>query len=52
VIFAVSPMTGRSGSLLQAEVAAVAALEQAIVRAVRTARGREGIPGLADSPTA
>jgi L-aminopeptidase/D-esterase-like protein len=48
VVFAVSPMSGRSGSLLQAEVVAVAALEEAIVRAVRFAKGREGIPGLAD----
>ena len=48
VIFAVGPMTGRGGSLLQAEVAAVAALEAAIIRAVRSAKGTEGIPGLAD----
>jgi L-aminopeptidase/D-esterase-like protein len=49
VIFAVAPMEGRMGALLQAEIAAVSALEEAIVRAVRLARGREGIPGLADS---
>jgi L-aminopeptidase/D-esterase-like protein len=49
VIFAVSPMEGRGGRLLQAEVAAVAALEDAIVRAVRLAKGRDGIPGLADA---
>jgi L-aminopeptidase/D-esterase-like protein len=49
VIFAVAPMEGRSGALLQAEVAVVAALEEAIVRAVRLARGRDGIPGLADA---
>jgi L-aminopeptidase/D-esterase-like protein len=48
VVFAVSPMEGRRGALLQAEIAAVAAVEQAIIRAVKTARGREGIPGLAD----
>jgi hypothetical protein len=30
------------------EVLAVQALESAIERAVRTARGRDGIPGLAD----
>lgn len=48
LIFAVSPMEGRHASLLQAEVAAVAALEEAIVRAVKQARGRDGIPGLAD----
>jgi L-aminopeptidase/D-esterase-like protein len=51
VIFAVSPMEGRRSPLLQAEVAAVAALEDAIVRAVRTAKGRDGIPGLGDPPT-
>jgi L-aminopeptidase/D-esterase-like protein len=48
VIFAVSPMEGRRAPLLQAEVAAVAALELAIVRAVRLAKGRDGIPGLGD----
>jgi L-aminopeptidase/D-esterase-like protein len=48
LIFAVSPMDGRHAPLLQAEVAAVAALEEAIVRAVKQARGRDGIPGLAD----
>ncbi len=46
VVFAVSPMSGRTGSLIQAEVIAVAALEEAIVRAVQFAKGREGIPGL------
>jgi len=48
VIFSMAPMEGRSGALLQAEVAAVAAVEHAIVRAVRLARGRDGIPGLGD----
>ena len=48
VIFAVSPMEGRSAPLLQAEIAAVEAVEVAIIRAVRRARGREGVPGLAD----
>ena len=48
LIFAVSPMDGRHAPLLQAEVAAVAALEEAIVRAVKQARGRDGIPGLGD----
>ena len=48
VIFAVSPMDGRRVPLIQAEAAATAAIEQAIVRAVRSARGRDGIPGLAD----
>jgi hypothetical protein len=33
----------------QVEALAVQALEVAIERAVRTARGRDGIPGLADS---
>jgi L-aminopeptidase/D-esterase-like protein len=48
VIFAVSPMEGRTAPLIQAEVVVVAALEEAIVRAVRFAKGRDGIPGLAD----
>lgn len=48
VIFAVAPMEGRGGALLQAEIAAVEAVEEAIVRAVRCAEGRDGIPGLAD----
>jgi L-aminopeptidase/D-esterase-like protein len=48
VIFAVSPMEGRAGALLQAEVTVVAAVEEAIVRAVRQAKGRDGVPGLAD----
>jgi L-aminopeptidase/D-esterase-like protein len=49
VIFAVSPTDGRpAATLLQAEVAATAALEHAILRAVRLAKGREGLPGLAD----
>lgn len=48
VIFAVSPLDGRRAPLIQAEVCATTALEQAIVRGVRAARGRDGIPGLAD----
>lgn len=48
VIFAVAPMEGAAGTLLQAEVLAVAALEEAIVRGVTLAKGRDGIPGLAD----
>ena len=48
VIFAVSPMEGRRVPLIQAEAAATAALEEAIVRGVRAAKGRDGIPGLAD----
>lgn len=48
VIFAVSPLEGRRVPLIQAEVAATLALEQAIVRAVTLATGRDGLPGLAD----
>jgi L-aminopeptidase/D-esterase-like protein len=48
VVFTTSPLHGLVASPLQVEVLAVAALERAIERAVRTARGRDGIPGLAD----
>ena len=48
IVFAVSPLDGPRVPLLQAEVVATSALEDAIVRAVRLARGREGVPGLAD----
>lgn len=48
VIFAVAPLEGRRVPLIQAEVAAANALEEAIIRGVRQARGRDGIPGLAD----
>ena len=48
VVFATSPLNGLAATALQVEVLAVAALEGAIERAVRTARGRDGIPGLAD----
>lgn len=48
VIFATAPDEGPSGSPLQVEALAVLALEEAIERAVRLARGRDGIPGLAD----
>ncbi|MBA4071068.1 MAG: peptidase S58 [Gemmatimonas sp.] len=47
VIFALSPLTGVAADPVRAEVLAVAALEQAIERAVRTAVGRDGVPGLA-----
>ncbi|MBI5601111.1 MAG: P1 family peptidase [Gemmatimonadetes bacterium] len=47
VIFALSPLTGAPADPVRAEMLAVAALEQAIERAVRTAVGREGVPGLA-----
>lgn len=52
VVFATSPLKGLAATALQVEVLAVAALEGAIERAVRTARGRDGIPGLADEATA
>jgi L-aminopeptidase/D-esterase-like protein len=50
VVFAVSPCEGEPSHLanLLIESLAVEALERAIERAVRTARGRDGIPGLAD----
>ena len=48
VVFATSPLNGLAATALQVEVLAVAALEAAIERAVRMARGRDGIPGLAD----
>jgi L-aminopeptidase/D-esterase-like protein len=48
VVFATSPLRGREATPLQVEVLAVAAVEAAIERAVRMARGRDGIPGLAD----
>lgn len=48
MIFAVCPLDAEPGDALPAEIAATAALEQAIVRAVRTAKGRKGTPGLAD----
>ena len=48
VVFALGPIEGRAGSVIQVETIAVAALEDAIERAVRHARGREGVPGLAD----
>jgi hypothetical protein len=41
-------MAGPDGDAGQAEMLAVEALEMAIERAVRLARGRDGVPGLAD----
>ena len=52
VVFALSPVRGPAASGIQVEAIAVAALEAAIERAVRTARGRDGIPGLADRSAA
>jgi L-aminopeptidase/D-esterase-like protein len=51
VIFALAPPvpSGPLGNAtMSIEALAVAALEAAIERAVRTARGRDGVPGLAD----
>jgi L-aminopeptidase/D-esterase-like protein len=61
VIFALAPMPAASGEsrsavtaasgagmAMQIEALAVLALERAIERAVRLARGRDGVPGLAD----
>lgn len=48
VVFALSKPEGERGALMPLELLATAALEEAIERSVRTARGRDGIPGLAD----
>ncbi len=48
VVFAVCPLEGPTAPLMQLEACAVAALSAAIVRAVTTAQGRDGLPGLAD----
>ncbi|MGQ0642998.1 MAG: P1 family peptidase [Gemmatimonadaceae bacterium] len=49
VIFAIGPQTGAAPPPLPAvEVLAVRALEMAVERAVRLAKGRDGVPGLAD----
>lgn len=48
IVFALAPMEGNRAPLAQAEMLVVAALEEAIERAVRLARGRDGVPGLAD----
>lgn len=49
VIFAACPPTGEAAPLPVVEALAVAAMEEAIERSVRLARGREGIPGLGDN---
>ena len=51
VVFAVSPAQGDRAARepMIIEALAVGALENAIERAVRLARGRDGIPGLADA---
>jgi L-aminopeptidase/D-esterase-like protein len=50
VVFALSPLDGRRPTFdpVVIETVAVAVLGQAIERAVRLARGRDGIPGAAD----
>jgi L-aminopeptidase/D-esterase-like protein len=48
VIFAACPLRGAATPPTQVEVLAVRVLETAIERAVRLARGRDGVPGLAD----
>ncbi|MCU0646974.1 MAG: P1 family peptidase [Gemmatimonadaceae bacterium] len=48
VVFALCPPVGAVASAVVLEALAVAALEEAIERAVRTAVGRDGVPGLAD----
>jgi L-aminopeptidase/D-esterase-like protein len=48
VVFALSPIAGENAPVLAAETLAVRALERAVERGVRLARGRDGIPGLAD----
>jgi L-aminopeptidase/D-esterase-like protein len=48
IIFALAPLEGEPGDPVAAGVLASIALEEAIERAVRLARGRDGVPGLAD----
>jgi L-aminopeptidase/D-esterase-like protein len=49
VVFAIGPQSGSAPlPLPSVEVIAVRALEMAIERAVRLAKGRDGVPGLAD----
>jgi L-aminopeptidase/D-esterase-like protein len=51
VIFAACPPDGEAAPMPVVEALAVAAMEEAIERSVRLARGRDGIPGLADGDT-
>lgn len=51
VIVAMCPHSGSSAPVLAVEMLAVAVLEEAIERAVRLARGRDGIGGAADRIT-
>jgi L-aminopeptidase/D-esterase-like protein len=48
IVFALAPLEGEPGDPVAAGVLAALALEEAIERAVRLARGRDGVPGLAD----
>jgi L-aminopeptidase/D-esterase-like protein len=49
IVFAMGPQSGAPvAALASVEIVAVRALESAIERAVRLAKGRDGIPGLAD----
>jgi L-aminopeptidase/D-esterase-like protein len=48
IVFALAPLEGERGDPVAAGVLASVALEEAIERAVRLARGRDGVPGLAD----
>jgi L-aminopeptidase/D-esterase-like protein len=48
VVFALCAPDGERGTLMPLELLATAALEDAIERGVRSAVGRDGIPGLAD----
>ena len=48
VVFAICPLEGASAAAIQVEALAVHVLETAIERAVRLARGRDGVRGLAD----
>lgn len=51
VVFALCNPSAPRGALMPLEMLATAALEDAIERAVRLAKGRDGVPGLADSAT-
>jgi L-aminopeptidase/D-esterase-like protein len=47
-LFALGPQEGITASLIAVEVLAVQAMEMAVERSVRFAKGRDGVPGLAD----
>jgi len=49
VVFALCNPSGPRGPLMPMELLATGALEEAIERGVRLARGRDGVPGLADA---